>query len=301
MKFSKIIKLVVPCALLFVGGIFFTPSRSHALGLKIAPLLYEEKLNKGDIKKGFIDISNPDDIRKTINVEVDGFKQINNNGDLGFHEAPEYQTGIRLDYDSFELGPREAVRFAFQLEADKLPRGGVYGAILFSSTTSDVNPDTTSVKTVTRVGTLFLIDNGGIGVRKALVESVKAPFLQVNSDGIKANVTVKNIGGQNGLAYFPTIEAAVQPFGKSSAKKASLVFPGIARENEVLKKGSYFGLVRLKVNVGTDVRYKWVFVATGNARWMALGLLVFAMTLGYGLVQLRHYKIRRKKRDGALD
>jgi hypothetical protein len=301
MKSIRLIQLLLLSTLLVVVGILVTPKNGHALGLKVAPLLYEEKLNSGDVKKGFIDISNPDDIRKTITVEVDGFKQINNNGDLGFHEAPEYQTGIRLDYTTFELGPREAVRFAFQLEANKLPRGGVYGAVLFSSTTSDVNPDATSVKTVTRVGTLFVIDNGGIGARKALVESVKAPFLQINSDGIKANVTVKNIGGQNGLAYFPTIETAVQPFGKSSAKKASLIFPGIARQNEVLKKGSYFGLVRLKINVGNDVRYKWVFVATGKARWVAVGLVLFAVLLGIGLVQLRHYNLRRKKRDGSLD
>lgn len=256
------------------------------MGLKVAPLLYNETLVKGEKKKGFIDISNPNDKPTTFTSEVSAFKQINKNGDLAFYDAPEYKNGITFDYDSFTLGPRESLRMYFLLDANKLPKGGVYAALFFKTSENSLNPDSTSIQPASRVGTLLLVNNGGGGVKDAAIENIDADFFQFGQD-IQATTAIKNIGGDSALAFFPKVQSQVQPFGGQNTQTVGLVFPGITRESALKVPGTYFGFVRLRVTAGNSTSYKWVFAATGKGKVIALILLITAFVTAAVLVYFR--------------
>lgn len=290
-KMRNILGLVL-CLLLIMQ--FVLPASTSALGLKLSPLLYNETLEKGEKKKGFIDVSNPNDTPVTVVGEVQGFRQTNNNGDLEFFEKPEYQRGIQLDYTEFTLGPREALRLYFLLDANLLPAGGVYGAILLRTVPQGANPDNTSIQPSTRVGTLLVVNNGGGGTKSADIEQIKAPFVQIGK-AIQATVVVKNVGGDEGLAFFPELSARAQPFRSTTTQQASLVFPGITRENHLEVPGNYFGIVRLKVGTEGSVKHKWLFVATGYGRLVGLLILIAACTTAGGFAYIRRRSLRKKK------
>ncbi len=281
-------KLVLLAILLGIVG-FAAARQVGALGLKVAPLLYEETLAKGEKKKGFVDISNPNDAETTFTSEVSGFKQINDNGDLEFYDEPKYKNGITFDYDQFTLGPRESLRLYFLLDANKLPHGGIYAALFFRTSEPGPNPDSTSIQPSTRVGTLLVIDNGGGGIKQADIQEVKAPFFQFG-DSIRATAAVKNTGGEQAIAFFPTLQLRIQPFGGGNDQKAPLVFPGITRSSNLEIPGTYFGFVRLRISSGSNTSTKWVFAATGKGKVIAGGVLLTS-AVGVGVLIFR----RRKK------
>ena len=266
--------------------LLIAPKSTHAIGLKVAPLLYNETLIKGEKKKGFIDISNPNDKSTTFTSEVSAFKQINKNGDLAFYDASQYKNGITFDYNSFTLGPRESLRMYFLLDANKLPKGGVYAALFFRTTENNLSPDSTSIQPASRVGTLLVVDNGGGGIKNAAIEKVDASFFQFG-DGVKATTAIKNIGGSSALAFFPSVQTQVQPFGGPSTQTLGLIFPGITRDSTLKVPGTYFGFVRLRVTSGNSTTYKWVFAATGKGRIIALTLFSMAFITAVVLVYIR--------------
>jgi hypothetical protein len=279
-KFSLLILLIAT---------FFIASgvHVHALGAKVAPLLYEISLAKGEVKKGYIDISNPNDYETTFIVELESFRQINNTGELAFEAKPEYQQGIKFDYDEFTLGPRESLRLYFTADADKLPKGGVYATAFFRTLEAGAVPDSTSVQPSTRVGTLLLIENGGGGSKVAEVSELNAPFLQIGKS-VKLNAKLKNVGSNNALAFFPKVTAKLQPYGSSKTKKTELIFPSIERETTLSLAGSYFGPLRAEVTAGSNQAYIWVFAITGWGRVLAAVLVI-------AIIIFVHLMMRRSK------
>lgn len=272
----------------------FKVAPTHAIGLKLAPLLYNEKLSSGEKKKGFVDISNPNDKDVAFTSEVSAFRQINKNGDLAFYDAPEYLSGIKFDYDKFTLGPRESLRMYFLLDASKLPKGGIYATLFFRTSELNMNPDRTSIQPSSRVGTLLIIDNGGGGVKNSQIEKVNASFFQFGSS-VKASADITNVKSNKSLAYFPKIQSKVQPFGLAKEQKGLLVFPGNTRTTPLDIPETYFGLVRLKITSGNSTTYKWVFAATGKGKYIGAGLLITGfVTAGVLLVYLRNRKLREK-------
>ncbi len=265
--------------LVIVGLCWFTPSRAtHALGLKVAPLMYEETLADGEKKKGFIDISNPDDQTVLVKTEVQAFKQINNNGDLEFYDKAEYQQGIKVDFTEFTLKSKEALRLYFVLDSDALPKGGVYATLLFKTTQGGTNPDNTSIQPATRVGTHLLIENKGGGEKNASIKSVKLPFFQF-SEQLQAGAEVSNVGGPKALAYFPNLEFKVEPFGTTIKKRSSLLFPGISRSTQTTLPGNYAGLYKVTISTGDSQRSAWVIAITGFWRWLAPIILVSVLVI----------------------
>jgi hypothetical protein len=262
---------------IFVVTFIVGNQQVSALGLKVAPQFYSESLQAGEKKKAFIDVSNPDDQPRNVAVDISGFKQTNNDGDLSFFAAPEYGAGIILDYTNFTLGPRESLRLFFVIDSDNLPKGGVYATIFFSVSQPAVNPDQTSIQPAVKVGTLLIIDNSGGGVRQAEIRQISAPFFQFG-EKISAVASVENSSPNGGLAFFPTIESSIQPFGVSSQQTTSpLIFPGITRQTELNFQGNHFGPVRLVVSTGDSVKYRWTFVATGYGRLVAPTIIFLAM------------------------
>lgn len=256
----------------------FKVAETHAVGAKVSPLLYEAKIDAGEVKKGYIDISNPNDATTTFSVELESFKQVNNRGELAFESASDYSLGIKFDYDEFTLEPRESLRLYFIIDSDKLPKGGVYATVFFRTIENGVVPDLTSIQPSTRVGTLLMIENGGGGAKRAEISSLEAPFFQIGKS-IKVDARVKNTGGENGLAFFPKVTAKLQPFGSENTKKSKLLFPEIERTTPLVLSGSYLGFLRVKAVVGENEAYTWIFAATGWGRLLAVILLTGAVGL----------------------
>ncbi len=265
-------KLLFLSLLALVSSVFYVVPVS-ALGAKVAPLLYEIKLTDGEVKKGHIDISNPNDYPTTFAVELESFEQINGSGELAFEPAPAYEQGIKFDYDEFTLDSRESLRLYFTADANKLPKGGVYATAFFRTVEAEAVPDSTSIQPSTRVGTLLLIENGGGGSKVAEISNLDASFLQIGKS-VKLTAQIKNVGSNNALAFFPKVTAKLQPYGSKKTKKTELIFPSIERTTTLNLPGSYFGPLRAEVNAGTNQASVWIFAITGWGRAVAVGLLI---------------------------
>jgi len=278
-----------------IWSLLFNVVPVSALGLKVAPLLYEEELKDGEKKKGFIDISNPNDQSVVVTTEIKGFQQANNNGNLKFYNQPDYLNGIQLDFTRFRLGPREALRLYFLLDADKLPEGGVYATIFFKTTADNANPDNTSIQPSTRVGTLLLIENGGGGIKNAEITALDANRWQFGNV-IKASASVENTGDENGLAFFPTLQAKAQPFGTNKKGQAPLVFPGIKRKVPLKLDGNYFGPIRLTVTTEDSTAHRWIFAAIGHGRWAGPLFIITAIALLLILTKYKYQIVNKPRR-----
>ena len=288
---KQLVYILTAVALLLVLKV--TPI--SALGAKVSPLLYEINLKDGEVQKGYIDVSNPNAGTTVFAVELESFKQTNGNGELAFEPAEVLRQGIKFDYDSFTLDGREALRLYFTVDANKLPKGGVYASVLFRTVDTTETPETVGVQPSARVGTLLLIKNGGGGSKKATVSAVDARFLQLGKS-IKLNAHLKNVGGDNALAFFPEVTAKLQPYGDKKTKKSRLIFPNIERSTPIELSGSYFGPLRVKVSSGVSEASVWVFAITGWGRVIAGGLLVLIIIF-VQMMRRRHKKKNNKKKS----
>ncbi|MEO5691294.1 MAG: hypothetical protein ABIQ64_03860 [Candidatus Saccharimonadales bacterium] len=260
---------------------------SAALGLKIAPLSYEAELQKGEIKKGYVDISNPSSSSIKVKLEAQGFRQIDDEGSLEFFASEQIKAGVKLDFETITIGPREAYRVYFLLDSAKLAAGDNFGAIFASTIPVPGNGSTQSV----RVGTILTVQNGASDARLGEVTSFVANWLQVGEE-LSATTTVKNTADpQKATGFYPSIQASTAPYG-SRTIKGPLVFAGRTRTVEIQHPGAYFGPVLLGAHVGDSSRTSLVFAVTGYWRWLAptIALVVIIFTLVYLRVYPRHHQ-----------
>lgn len=235
-----------------------------ALGLKIAPQKYESQLSSGETKKGFVDISNPESVPVTVDLDVQAFRQIDDEGSLEFFESEQLRAGVQLDYEQLSLGPRESFRVFFLLDGTKLPEGDVFGAILASTTPDDSAGSQQSV----RVGTLLLLQNGTPGSREAEVVSFNSSFLHIG-DGLTATFAIRNTADpRSSTGFTPSITVGRAPWG-SETVKGPLVFAGRTRTVDYRVQGNYFGPIMLTASVGDNSKGQLVFAVTGYWRWLA--------------------------------
>src|SRR4249919_3647716 len=102
-------------SLIFAAALLPAVASASAPGLQVTPLLYEDIL--GDkAKNGSIDVANPTDAPVTIDVQVQGFRQVGSAGDMEFFDDPDLIEGIRTDLKTFDIGPRERVRVLFTVD-----------------------------------------------------------------------------------------------------------------------------------------------------------------------------------------
>ncbi len=254
-----------------------------ALSLKIAPHSYEASLGKGEVKKGFVDVSNPEYRSVKVRFAVQAFRQAADDGSLQFYDSEQLRAGVKLDYETMTLGPREAYRVYFILDGSKLPEGDVFGAI-FATT---VPEGAGSAEQAVRVGTLLLLQNGTPSAHEAHVVGFRAGWLQVG-EGLWATIKLKNPAPENAATGFkPKITFASQPYG-SKIVDGPLLFAGRTREVQYTQPGNYFGPMYLKASVGESSRGHVVFAITGYWRWLAPVLLVVALAvLGWSLKRRR--------------
>lgn len=276
-------KLVFFAAILSVQGLFFGANVA-ASSLKVEPLSYDVQLAAGELKKGFIDISNPAASSVTVAIEVQGFRQVDDRGSLEFYDDPVLSAAITPDYKEISLGPREAMRLFFLVDGTKLPQGDLFAA-LFVRTIPEADGIGTSESV--RLGTLLTIVNGTGGPRGAVVEQLTVNWWQIGTM-INGRFTVRN-PASDGSGFYPDVTIRLAPFGGEIVQRSSLVMAGRQRENQFTIEGDRLGIYRLSVSYGASERSQWVVVVTGYWQWL-LPLIVVVVTTFF--VSKRHAKKR---------
>lgn len=270
-------KRLLLLASVMLAGVFCLPSTAGATGLKVAPLEYRTTLKKGETKKGFIDASNPTDQTVRIKTSAQAFRQVDDSGSLQFFDHEQIRTGIQLDLDEFELGPREAVRMYFQLDGSKLPSGDVFAAIFF--TTEPTKPSVDVGQSI-RLGTLFSIVNGTPGPREAEITNLTVPWLQL-SDTISGSYSIKNTADPNqATGFYPTVQLQAAPLGEAKKQTGKLIFAGITRTNEFSLKVFPLGIYQVSAGYMGSKQSSWVVVASPVAMLVVAVIVILGIVAG---------------------
>ena len=260
----------------------------NALSLKMQPAIYIDTLQKGEKKKGFVDISNPMTTKIRLKTSVQAFRQTDDNGSLQFYDDAQLKAGLIPDLDEFELGPREAVRMYFLIDGTKLPPGEIF-ASLFVST---IPEQQAGAAEAVQLGTLFSLVNGTPGAHKAEITSLDVPFWQFG-DKVQGSYRIKNVAkpGES-TGFFPDVTIAIKPLDQRIQQQGKLIFAGRSRENTFQVPASRVGFYKISVAYGNSRQSRLVFMATGY--WLGI-LIGFALLLliAAGWLAGRHAKRRR--------
>ena len=271
--------------LLGIGlALCFGTNNVGATGLKIAPLSYDNVvLKKGEVQKGFVDVSNPGSLPVQVDFSARAFRQIDDDGSLQFFVSEQVSAGVRLDYDSISLGPRQAVRMYFLLDGNKLPSGNVFAAIFATTAPSQQGGSEQAVQ----VGTILAIQNGTPASARADITSLTANLFQIG-DGLSAKIKVHNPADEKATTgFFPIINVGHSPYGATKFR-GSLVFAGRTRTVDYKQKGDYFGPIWLNVNAGGSSKSQLILAATGYWRWLAP--LILLLIIGF-IICCRKFKV----------
>ena len=252
---------------------------AHAASIKMQPLLYKEHIEKGEKKKGFIDISNPTGTVLKLTTSVQAFRQIDSKGAIEFYDDPQLRAGITPDYKEFTLAPRQAMRMVFLIDGTKLPQGNVFGALFV--TASDAAPF--GIGQAVRIGTILSLTNDTSSSQQFSIEKVDISPLQLG-DALEGKVTVKNNGEpKKTTGFYPAMSLRLGPIFSSSTRfDGPLIFPGITRDKSFVIEGSRIGFYKLSIysrQTNKELGSRWVFVVTGW--WRVIGFVGCVTLFGY--------------------
>jgi hypothetical protein len=276
--------LIFTCLLTLFGA----PAYADQASLKIQPLQYREYLQTGEKKKGYIDVSNPTSSPLKVAVDVQAFRQVNNKAEVAFCDDEQIKQGIKTDYDTIDLAPKQALRMVFLVDGGKLPRGNVFAAIFFTTQNTDIFVSSQQV----RLGTILSLVNKTPPSQHIAVTNMELAPVQMG-DTVAGTMTIKNIGNpKKESGVYPKMTIKIDPvFASEYHYEAHLVFPGIARENTFSLPANRFGVYRLSVSdaKGVELASQWFVAMTG---WTRL-LIVATIFLGLGYVLHRHNQALR--------
>lgn len=260
--------------------------------LQLRPLEYRESLKKGEIKKGFLDITNPLSVPSDVSLTVQGFRQVNSNGELSFYDDEQIRSGIMLDYSDVQIPAKKTLRLYFIIDGSKLPTGDVFAAIFAQNTFGSASGAAPSV----RLGTLLLIENDTSAIHRVAITKLDLPWINVG-ESVRGSVSFKNTAptaSSNG--FFPNLTLNLWPSGASRTVNGPLVYSGIEREVRFQEFDNRFGIFRLSASHEGSQTSRWIVVVTGVWRWI---LIVAVVTTAISLVlwgRLRRYRARRRRR-----
>lgn len=245
-------------------------------GLKIQPLEYTTQLDKGEKRRGVVDISNPLDEPVGVTTSVQAARQINNDGDLEFYDDEAVSEGVLLDHDRLTLEPRSAYRLVFELDASKLPAGDSVAAV-FIQTVEEAG----SVSGSARVGTLLFITNGTPSSREASITALDTSWLYSGGE-VRGSYRVANTADeQQATGFRPTVTMRLSPFHESVTTTGPLVFAGRERVVNFTIPTSAVGVYKLTVETGDSQQSRWVLLLPAWSALLAVGLLFLAISWRY--------------------
>lgn len=265
-----------------------TPAHAEPV-LGLQPLQYTESLAKGERKKAYIDVTNPSLQPISVTFDVQGFKQIDNQGTLSFFDDERIRSGIQLDYTEIDIPAKKTLRLFFIVDGAKLPTGDVFAAIF-----AQTKPLQEVMMPAVRVGTLLILTNDTPGMRQARIEALEVPLLQLGSS-ITGEVRVKNTAPVSSASgFFPEISLCIWPFGPTQTIKGPLTYAGNTRVLSFDQPSNRAGIYRISASYGASHRDRWVIVVTGVWRWI-LPLLLLASIAGFVFIKTI-YKRRNNRR-----
>lgn len=264
-------------------GALFVQQPADAISLKINPPDYRVTLKSGEKQKGVIDIGNPTGASVKVTTSVQGFRQIDDQGNLEFYDDQKIKEGVLLDFDNFELGPNETMRMYFLVDGAKLPEGDVYAAVFFTTTPSDKSVGVTQS---VRLGNLLSIINGRPGERKADITKLDVPFVQFG-DQVVGTYAVKNTSdSKTTTGFYPDVKITMNPFEAKQTSASKLVFAGRERANDFTINSSRFGFYKVRVEYNGSSREVWVLMLN------PVGLIVFGLV---AMALVSYFVSKRKK------
>lgn len=265
-----------------------SPAAASLPSLRISPLQYSAHLELDRPKVGFIEASNPTGAPQHVTVEVEGFRQINDRGELQYYPDERLAGGIQPGLSSFDLGPREAIRVKFTIDPNRLGPGGAYG-VIFLRTTS-ISPATTQTNTSERIGTLLILDVAGTGHTSGHISGVELPRISYGASTLPLSFSYTNTGqGSGALAFAPAITIATGWRSKPQPATGPFVFPGRTRQfHTSLTLGNRLGLIPVTVHDATPGHHQhavqWSFVVSGVWTWLLPVMLTVFLGVLLGLI-----------------
>lgn len=300
----------------FVSGIFFCFEKARAdeegpIALRISPLSYDLEINPGEQKSGKIYIENISDNDIEIQAEFSNFF-IDDSGNYIFTDdkdienqdlKPYLMNGwFSLNESQFTLGRGEnkIVDYKVSVPGDA-NLGGHYGVIFFRSTCQApddkavVSTDKSSVCVSGRVGTLFLVQVGGNGVKRGALKKIDIPKLSLR-DKENLSIEIKNVGNTH---FQPEGNIIVTNlFGQEISKmeiKDKTILPTTSRIfSEDLTRDDLFGFYKIHGSIkdgdGSFMSFnRYVFMPP----WKQI--LISFFVLGTIILFFNRYKIKKLK------
>lgn len=261
--------------------------------LKIQPLQHVDTLTKGENKRGYVDITNVQSAAVDVELSVQGFRQIDNQGTLKFYDDERLAQGIQLDLSNAQIPAHKTLRLFFTADSTKLPTGDVFAAI-FARITSE--PGKGSASTV-RLGSLLILTNGTPGERKTDITKLDTAIFQFGR-GVDGQVSIKNTADpQTASGFFPDVTVDIWPFGPITTLHGPLVYAGNTRTVSFRVGGDFIGIYKVTAAYeGRGVSH-WVMAVTGFWQWLAPLIGVILVTLIVFFVQRfkPHYRFAHKR------
>ena len=250
-------------------------SSADAVGLQLAPLEYEQTITS-KIQAGFIDVGNPSDSAVNVTTSVEGFRQTDSSGDLAYFDDPQLSAAITPGLSTFTMGPRESDRVSFTINPAKLPAGGVYAVIFFQTVPTNQSADSSYVSQSAKVGTLLVLNNGGVALTGGSV-GLKLSRWQFGN-GLHGEISYAVADGQVGLV--PSLTSKAYPWGKPTKLSTGLVLPGSTRNFVISRPGAFIGLIPVRVTDATNghVVTRYVIAITGWYQTLIALLIAFLLT-----------------------
>ena len=281
---NRLIKLALVIAALCIG--VSIPVAAEA-SLELRPLQYVETLQKGERKQGMIDIHNPQPYDVDVRLSVQGFRQIDHQGNLEFFESEQLRDGITLDIDSAKIPAHKTLRLFFTADSTKLPTGDVFAAVFAEAMPTDHQGASTTV----RLGSLLILTNQTPGARQAVVDRLSMNWLQIG-DGLRGEAVIKNTAPpKTAGGFFPPLQLTTWPFGPSVNTTGPLVQSGNERTVQLKQPTNLFGIYRVRIATGSSHQDRWIVAVTGYWRWLSVVVL---LGVAGGLIALKRWRQHNK-------
>lgn len=258
--------------------------------VQVRPLLYREKLDNGETKRGLIDLSNGSNEASEFDMSVRLFRQVGDDGSLEFYDDPDISRGIQVEVSNVELKAKEAVRIGFSVDGSKLPQGDIFAAIL---ATAEHESAPQAIVSVAQIGTLLILQNGVPGERKASIAALDIDPLQIG-DAVRGAVSVTNPANSTRMTgFFPSMQITIQPLGMTTKFEGPLIYAGRTRTFDFSVPSSQFGVYKIIVAANGESASRYVFLMTGV--WKIVAPLGIATLLVLGGALYLYLQVSKRK------
>ncbi len=206
MKFSRLAIVFRTTAILGLLSLYLMPiwplaaqNQPASQGLTISPFLLERQLQKGQITREIIEVTNTSNQTLPVDLTVNDFVPVGDNGQQTFLEVGQRETQFSLaswihikNQPKLVLGPKEKTTVEFEISVPQdAEDGGHYGAILFTFQAG--NLPGTNVAVVQKLGAIILAKLGKVN-EEASITGFKTGQQLYSQPPVDFLVKFKNTG-----------------------------------------------------------------------------------------------------------